>query len=119
MTAAKKPANVKAPEDRKPKATAETEATGVESFKIELLETEWEVAADALNDFELMADFATIDRGGSAAVLAMASALPRLLGRAQAQKAMGLLRDPDTGRVSIEAGAEFFRDLFGALDPNS
>ncbi len=117
MTAPKK-TTIKAPQDHKPKATAQTEAQEQEAFTVHLLDRDWTIARDALDDFELLSELATIDGGGTNAVMAMASALPRVLGRAQTAEAMALLRD-ENGRVSIEKGAKFFADVFGALNPNS
>jgi hypothetical protein len=76
----------------------------------------WVVPADALDDFELLDDLNALEQRADATRLP--SVLRRLLGD-QWRDAMDVLRDKDTGRVSVEAGAEFVMELMGALNPNS
>ena len=103
MTAPKKP------QDRKPKAPVD----GV--HEAEVGGRTWRVEAEAMDDFELLDDLGEVEAGNAAR---LPRVLRRLLGPEQYKAAMDVLRDPDTGRVGVEAGADFVRDLFEAL-PNS
>lgn len=115
----RKPATAKLPEDHKPKATAETEAKQVEDFTVHLLDRDWTIEAAALDDFELLEKLAVMDGGGRQAAAVMPSVLREVLGSAQYATAMDALRDKETGRVSVLAGVQFVRDIFGGLNPNS
>ena len=101
------PAGVKKPSDRKPKAS--------DTHEVEVNGRTWTVAADALDDFELLDDLSEIDNENASR---MPRALKRLLGPEQYKEALNSIRDPKTGRVGVEAGAEFVKALFEAL-PNS
>lgn len=72
------------------------------------------VTTDALDDFELLDDLRAIDVDKKASHLP--SLLRRLVGD-QYPAVLDALRAPD-GRVKIEAGTKFIKDLFGALNPN-
>lgn len=72
------------------------------------------VPLEALDDFELLDDLRAVD------VDQNLSRLPSLLRRLLEDDyatAMNALRN-EKGRVTIEAGTEFIRDVFGALNPN-
>lgn len=101
------PAGVKKPSDRRPKAS--------DTHEVEVNGHTWTVAADALDDFELLDDLSEIDSGNPSR---LPRVLKRLLGPEQYKAAMDSVRDPETGRVGVEAGAEFVGALFEAL-PNS
>jgi hypothetical protein len=75
-----------------------------------------EIPDESLDDFELLDDLraAQDDEDGSR----LPSLLRRLLG-ADYKRVLDALRDPVTGRVTVEAGATFVWDLFKALNPNS
>jgi len=105
------PDGVKVPQDHKAKATP-----APETVSAEVRGKTWTVPSDALDDFELLDDLNALDQKND--VTRMPSVLRRLLGD-QWRDAMEILRDEDTGRVSVEAGAEFVFELMGALNPNS
>lgn len=93
----------KPPQDRLPKAGAPLTAT--------VAGQEWTVDRDALDDFELLDDLGEIEDGNAAR---MPRVLRRLLGD-QYKAALDTIRDPQTGKVGVEAGAQFVRELFEAL----
>lgn len=105
------PKGAKRPADRKPKAPAEVDGNYVVTVHGE----SWTISKEALDDFELFEDIGEIDKGNPAR---LPSALKRLLGSEQYPKAMDTLRDPETGRVGMKDGLEFFSEVFEAL-PNS
>ena len=105
------PDGAKIPQDHKAKATPAPETVSATVRGVE-----WTVPADALDDFELLDDLNALDQKND--VTRMPSVLRRLLGD-QWREAMELLRDKDSGRVSVESGAEFVFELMGALNPNS
>lgn len=82
------------------------------TFDVVVAGRSWTIERAALDDFELLADFGAIEAGNAARV---PIALQRMLGPAQTREAIASLRDPDTGRVSIEAGADFFKTLLEGL----
>lgn len=84
---------------------------------VEVRGEKWNVGKEVLDDFELLDDLNALDQRDDAT--RMPSVLRRFLGDAQFVKAMDLLRDKKTGRVTVEAGSEFVWDLMGALNPNS
>lgn len=92
----------KTPQDRKPKAGAPLTAT--------VAGKEWVVDRDALDDFEMLDDLGEIEAGNAAR---LPRVLRRLLGD-QYKAALDTLRGDD-GKVRVEAGAQFARDLFEAL----
>ena len=118
-SAKKPPASAKKPQDHKPKEEApKAKATEVEGgYQVELHGAEFFVANEALDDFELLDDLQSADRGQDATRLP--SILRRLIGEEGYRTAMDVLRSrSENGRVTIEAGGEFIRTLFGSLDPN-
>lgn len=111
------PEGAKTPEDHKPKAE---EPPPTVSVKIK--GREWSIPREALDDFELMDDLAQLDDDGN--IVRAASCMRRLFGETQRREIMDTLRDPETGRVSIEAGTGFLMDVFEAANqageaPNS
>lgn len=104
------PKGAKKPADRKPKAE-----DGPESLTATVAGQEYEVSAEALDDFELLDDLARLDDGD---VSRAASVLRRLLGD-DMKRAMDSIRDKKTGRVTIAAATDFVMDLMKELDPNS
>lgn len=102
----------KTPQDRRPKA--EPEPTVV---TVTVRDVEWTVPTEALDDFELLDDLNALDQHGDGTRLP--AVMRRFLGDDQFAKAMKLLRDPSTGRVTVETGTVFFWDLMEALNPNS
>lgn len=105
------PANAKKPADRKPKTDDVPE-----SLTATIRDREWSIPRAALDDFELLDAFSQLQQEEDGTQIPFI--LRRLLGD-QWRAAMALLRDEDTGRVTIEAGAEFTQELMGALNPNS
>lgn len=111
----KPPAGAKKPADRKPPAsTPKGQATG-EDIKVTVRGESFTVAREVLGDLELMEDIGALDDGN---LSRLPSALLRSLGREQYGKAKEAIRDPETGRVSIESAAEFYRELFEAINPS-
>lgn len=110
------PKNAKKPTDRKPKAE-----DGPAERTITVRGITLTVAAEALDDFELLDDLALLEDEGAADNL-RASALPRILRRVagdQARALMAAARDPETGRLSVEGGATLVGEVLAALSPNS
>jgi len=104
------PKDAKKPEDRKPKAE-----TGGDK-KITVRGAEFTVPADALDDFELLDDLTMLQEEEDGTRLPFI--LRRLVGD-QRKRALDLVRDPDTGRVTNQAAAEFIGEFIQELDPNS
>lgn len=105
------PKGAKKPQDRKPKAPAADALMTAEVAGMTLT-----VDPAAMDDFELLDELARLDDGEA---VRMPRVLRKLLGDKQMVVAMECLRDDDTGRVSLEVGAQFVRDLMAALRPNS
>src|SRR5690606_15729905 len=66
------------------------------------------VPTDALNDFELLDEMRAIDVDRNAAM--MPAVFRRLIGD-DFRQVMDALRDPDTGRVTIDSASEWMRSL--------
>ena len=100
----------KSPQDHLQKKTTATEprTTEVDGLTLTIDEA-------ALDDFELLADLKKLDSGTPDAALSMPRVLEAFLGAEQYRTVMDHLRDPETGRVSIEAGARFIGDLMRGL----
>lgn len=108
----KVPAGAKQPSDRK--APQEPD----DGFlHVEMRGKTWHVSKDALDDFELLDDINALEQQNDAS--RMPSVLRRLIGDEGYGKAMDLLRDPESQRVSVSAGSKFVWDLLKELDPNS
>lgn len=96
----------KKPQDRKPKVSdVHTVTVHGETLT---------VPADALDDFELLDDLARVESGEGQR---LPSLLRRLLGE-DYKRALDLVRDEETGRVPLDAGATLVQDILGALNPN-
>lgn len=104
------PKGAKTPTDRKPKADAVPDVKTATAAG-----RDWTVPTGALDDFELLDDLGQIEQGNPAR---LPSVLRRLIGD-QWPAAMDSIRDKDTGRVGVEAGADFVRQIMESLDPNS
>lgn len=114
-TAAKKPAKV-APD---PQAAAEQKAAAELAERYVVLHAEgqdWRIPRAAMNDFEVLRDVRAIERGEATRY---ADVLEKLLEPAELQRAMELLRDPDTGRVPLDRGYLFTQRLISAHIPKS
>ncbi len=98
------PAGAKRPTDRRKSASTKT-------LTATAAEREWTVPTDALDDFELLDDLDEIENGNAAR---LPRALKRLLGD-QYRDALDAIRDEGSGRVGVEAGADFVRELFESL----
>lgn len=104
------PATAKKPADRKPKAEDPPEER-----VINLRGKEWHIPQEALDDFELLDDINALDQKQDA------TRFPSLIRRilpGQWDAVMDVLRDENTGRVSIDAGSQFVGDLIAELNPN-
>lgn len=106
------PAGTKKPADRKTPAPKPVD--GVMTATVD--GHEYQVPEDALDDFELLDDLNELQRGDGTRLPAV---LKRLLGKDGFRAAMDNLRDPETGRVGAEVGAEFVMKIFEVLNPNS
>ncbi|SEB28794.1 hypothetical protein [Arthrobacter woluwensis] len=104
------PEGVKKPQDRKPRVNKDGTKT------VTVHGQEYTIAADALDDFELLDDLDSLDEGE---VQRLPRILRRLLGKESFKTALESVRDPETGRVSVEAGSELVQDLIKELAPNS
>jgi hypothetical protein len=104
------PEDAKQPEDHKPKQIAvdETLTATVDGMEIT-------VPTDAMDDFELLDDIARLDGGDATR---FPSILRRLIGNTQMRDVLDHLRDDETGRITVERGSEFVRDLLMELRPN-
>lgn len=105
------PATAKKPTDRKAKAEDEPTTHTVTVRGIDIT-----VSVDALNDFELLDDLNELEQRQNGA--RMPAILRRLVGE-QWREVMDAARDPETGRVTIEAGAELVQEIMAGLSPNS
>src|SRR5699024_336936 len=105
------PANAKKPADRKAKKDeVQTALTATVRGR------DWQIPAEAVDDFELLDAFAQLRQTDDVSLVPFI--LRRLLDE-QWRDAMNLLRNKNTGRVSLEDGMEFTQELMGALNPNS
>lgn len=102
----RKPAAAKAPEDRKPKGG------GMASVVVRGVTVE--VAAEAMDDFELMDDIARMEESP----VYLPRVLRRLVGEEGYRALLDVVRG-DSGRVSLEDGAEIVGELLEALNPSS
>lgn len=74
------------------------------------------LASEVFDDFELLDEIGAVEEGKGNRLPAL---LRRLVGPEQFRSVMEALRDKKTGRVSVEAGAEFLGEIFEAVNPNS
>lgn len=108
---------VKQPEDHQAKVE-KAKVEEVEGARIVTLNGhEYRIENEVFDDFELLDDLRAVQDSEDAS--RMPALLRRMLGNDGYKEAMNALRDPDTGRVGIEAGSLLVWDLFKALDPNS
>lgn len=70
-----------------------------------------EISQGAVDDIELLEDLSRIDNGD---LLAVSSALRRLLGEKQKKALYDFCRDPQTGRSSITKVSTIMMELFTA-----
>lgn len=121
---------VKQPQDRKPKQEkpqeAETKSVQtkfkrdgreLDGFAVTLHGITVYVPIEAINDFELMDDLNRLQSGDVRNVTSVASVLRGFIGE-DFKPAMDAIRDPETGRVTIEAGTRFLFDVIRGINPN-
>lgn len=98
----------KKPQDRKPKQTPGTRTVTVRGITVN-------VSDEALDDFELIEDFASIQMGQTHLI---PSAMRRLFGD-DFKRILDELRDEKTGRVKASEANRFFVEVFQELAPNA
>jgi hypothetical protein len=76
-----------------------------------------DVLVEALDDFELLDKLGRMEEEVNPALVP--GVIRTAVGEAGYERVMDVLRDEGSGRVSIGAGVEFFKALFGALNPKS
>ena len=115
-TTTRKPAGAKKPTDHQAKADKPT-VTKVDGGR-EFTHKGFTVTVpdDAFDDFELLDDLRAVQVEQEAQ--RFPGLLRRLVGPDGYRKVMDGLRDPETTRVSIEAGVEYISALFEAIAPN-
>lgn len=103
------PAGAKKPQDRKKKIVIE------DGFRVlELRGVEVRIREELFDDFELLDELSYVDENpGYSARL-----LRRMVGQVKYGELLNKIRDEDTGRVTVEAGAELLADLLDAATPN-
>lgn len=94
------------------KKKAEGGASG--GTEVTLREKTWVVLDEARDDFELLDLLIRYNEN----VAYGPAVLRRLLGDDQYDAALEEMRDPESGRVTIESGREFINGLFEAFNPN-
>jgi len=100
----------KQPQDRKPPQKSEENRTAtVDGLTVH-------VQTAALDDLQVVEDLATLDTGNG---LVLPRLLRTLLGEDGYTQVKDHIRDPETGRASIQAANDFLMKLFQALNPNS
>ncbi len=100
-------AETRKPQDRKPK-----QAPGARTVKVRGISVT--VKDEALDDFELIEDFASIQSGKTHLI---PSAMRRLFGD-DFQRILDELRDEESGRVKASDANRFFIEVFQELNPN-
>lgn len=108
------PATARTPQDHQPAAADAPEPTLTATIRGET----FTIPAAVTDDFEVMDDIQAFATSGRVVIL------PGLLRRlipddATRARFLNLARDPKTGRVTTEAGADLVGELFEALNPNS
>lgn len=103
------PAGAKKPQDRKKKVVIE------DGYRVlELRGVELRIREELFDDFELLDELSYVDENpGYAARL-----LRRMVGQIKYNELLEKIRDKETGRVSIEEGAQLLADLLEAATPN-
>lgn len=115
----------KQPQDRKPKqetpkvteTTFELTGREVQGWEVSMQGMTVRVPREALDDFELLDELGQMQSGEATSLPSLPKLLRRLVGP-DYKPVMEGLRDPQTGRVSVQAGTQFVMDLFKALNPN-
>lgn len=108
----------KQPQDHKPKVEKITVKIGdreVPGQRVVVKGITLEIPDEALDDWELLEDIAALDEKQGHR---LPSVLRRLVGDRYGE-IIESLRSTETGRVSIEAGADFVKATMEALAPNS
>ena len=109
-------AESKKPQDHLPKKEkVKAEKTGA-GWNVSFKGASVDIADGAFDDFELLDEIAAVEEGRGARLPAL---LRRLVGDEGFRDVMDALRDKKTGRVSVEAGAEFVSEVIQAVNPNS
>lgn len=107
-------AEVKKPQDRKPKTVTPKTVETDTGWDVTLNGVTIHVDRDVMDDFELLDDLAEVENGNA---VRLPSLFRRLAGD-QAGEALNAIRN-EKGRVPIEAGATFVGEVLTALNPNS
>lgn len=120
---------VKQPEDHKPKVEkakvdkveievgAEGAKRTIPASRISISGIVVTVPEEALDDFEFLDDLRSLQDNEDASRLP--ALLRRLVVAEDYRRVLEALRDPATGRVSVEAGSSFVMSLIEALNPSS
>lgn len=80
------------------------------------------IDVDALNDFELLRDLGKMQDPAAPDATRLSrvtSVFDRFFGEVQGARVLNALRNPDTGRVTVEAATTYLFEVFGALNPES
>lgn len=114
---AKKP---KVPQDHKTKMkTPKVSAVRTESGAVVTLRgITVTIVNEAFNDWELLEALGELDPENPKSVGVLPGLLKRALAPGDDMKVKKILRDPNTGRISIRDGVEFTLELFKAVNPN-
>lgn len=82
---------------------------------------EFDVDPDAFDDLDLIEDMYAIQNSmdDPNGVFKIVPLMRKLLGEDTYRRVKDALRDPDTGRVGMEAVAEFLSDVMEQASPNS
>lgn len=111
---AKKPTDHLEAKAKKPRVTeidGGKKVTWPDGFSVVIL-------IDRFDDLELLDELSQMESKGKAGSAKLPSVLRRALGDDQMPLVMERLRDAKTKRVTIQAGIDFFQEMFGALNPN-
>lgn len=103
-------------EDRKPKASEVQKAVATDGkVTVALLEQEWTVDVEALDDYDLLEDLTAFDKGERGRLGAI---LNQFLGEEQHGRLRDALRG-ENGRTKASDMITFFYQLVDAVNPNS
>jgi len=94
---------------------AEVDQTGPDLISVTVGENEYQIVADARDDFELLDDLSRLDDGD---ITRFPAILRRLLTPQDQRKAMDSLRG-ENGRVGVLEGTRFVYEILDGLSPNS
>lgn len=118
LTKTARPAGAKKPQDRKPKVEPDRKVTVTEEgdgYKVTFRDIELHIVEEATNDYELVEDLAEEDPAK------MPGVLRKLFGDDGYHALKEALRNPDTGRITVDGPGsigEFLTDLFEAINPS-